>query len=98
VGVQKFRSIEEMNRSPVPITAGRAFERFLRHCARYWIIAPRTYPRGCSGSGPSKKLRLPAIASQWVRVPGAGSAILCATLNLLIHFELRTYLLVSEAP
>jgi hypothetical protein len=46
VGVQKFRSIEEMNRSPVPITAGHAFERFLRHCARYWIIAPRTYPRG----------------------------------------------------
>jgi hypothetical protein len=22
------------------------FERFLRHCARYWAIAPRVYPRG----------------------------------------------------
>jgi hypothetical protein len=22
------------------------FERFLRHCARYWQLAPRLYPRG----------------------------------------------------
>ncbi len=22
------------------------FERFLRHCARYWALAPKTYPRG----------------------------------------------------
>ena len=22
------------------------FDRFLRHCARYWKIAPRVYPRG----------------------------------------------------
>ena len=46
MGVQKFRSIEQMNQSRVPITTGSAFERFVRHCARYWIIAPRTYPRG----------------------------------------------------
>lgn len=51
--VQKFRSIEEMNaaplREPASSQAGNAeadFERFVRHCARYWKIAPRTYPRG----------------------------------------------------
>jgi hypothetical protein len=44
--VQKFRSIAEMNAAPaVPSDAGD-FERFLRHCARYWALAPRTYPRG----------------------------------------------------
>ena len=44
--VEKFRSIVEMNASPAPATNGGAVERFLRHCARYWRIAPRTYPRG----------------------------------------------------
>lgn len=42
--VQKFRSIEDMNRAPLRRDAD--FERFLRHCARYWQLAPRTYPRG----------------------------------------------------
>jgi hypothetical protein len=43
--VQKFRSGEAMNDAPV--VAGDAdFDRFLRHCARYWALAPRTYPRG----------------------------------------------------
>jgi hypothetical protein len=46
VGVQKFRSIEEMNEAPVPPGAGDAFDRFMRHCARYWHLAPRRYPRG----------------------------------------------------
>jgi hypothetical protein len=46
VPVQKFRSAEEMHASPVPAADGRVVERFLRHCARYWRIAPRTYPRG----------------------------------------------------
>lgn len=47
VTVQKFRSIEEMNRAvPLrPLVLGD-FDRFLRHCARYWKIAPRVYPRG----------------------------------------------------
>jgi hypothetical protein len=47
VPVQKFRSIEEMNRAaPLrPVTLAD-FDRFLRHCARYWKIAPRVYPRG----------------------------------------------------
>lgn len=44
--VQRFHSIEEMNASPVMAGQGNAFERFLRHCARYWAIAPRRYPRG----------------------------------------------------
>jgi hypothetical protein len=35
-----------MNRAPVPRWREPDFERFLRHCARYWAIAPRTYPRG----------------------------------------------------
>lgn len=46
VPVQKFRSIEEMNNAPVPKSGEPDFERFLRHCARYWAIAPKKYPRG----------------------------------------------------
>jgi len=44
--VQKFRSIEDMNRAPVLESPGSHFERFLRQCARYWAIAPKKYPRG----------------------------------------------------
>jgi len=44
--VQKFRSIEEMNNAPVRESEIPHFERFLRHCARYWAIAPKRYPRG----------------------------------------------------
>jgi len=44
--VQRFRSVEEMNRAPVIRSLRPDFERFLRHCARYWAIAPRVYPRG----------------------------------------------------
>lgn len=44
--VQKFRSIEDMNTAPVPRTGPANFDRFLRHCARYWAIAPKIYPRG----------------------------------------------------
>lgn len=43
--VQKFRSIEEMNNAPAPKTPSD-FERFLRHCNRYWAISPKRYPRG----------------------------------------------------
>ncbi len=46
VPVQKFRSIEEMNRAPVTSSDAAAFDRFVRHCARYWKISPRRYPRG----------------------------------------------------
>jgi len=44
--VQKFRSIEEMNHASAPPFRQADFDRFLRHCARYWAIAPRVYPRG----------------------------------------------------
>jgi major membrane immunogen (membrane-anchored lipoprotein) len=48
--VQKFRSIEEMNKAPDPRSgssdAAANSERFLRHCARWWAIAPKQYPRG----------------------------------------------------
>ena len=44
--VQRFRSIEEMNAAPLLAVSGDSFERFLRHCARYWALAPRHYPRG----------------------------------------------------
>ena len=44
--VQKFRSIEEMNAAPPPQSWPADFDRFLRHCARYWAMAPKVYPRG----------------------------------------------------
>jgi hypothetical protein len=44
--VQKFRSADEMNAAPVLVPVGNAFDRFVRHCARYWAISPRIYPRG----------------------------------------------------
>jgi hypothetical protein len=46
VPVQKFRSIEEMNAAAPPERGTSDVERFLRHCARYWAIAPKQYPRG----------------------------------------------------
>jgi hypothetical protein len=46
MGVQKFRSIEEMNSAPAPQSRQPDFERFLRHCARYWAITRKRYPRG----------------------------------------------------
>ena len=44
--VQRFRTVEEMEAAPVVAPRGEAFERFVRHCARYWAIAPRSFPRG----------------------------------------------------
>jgi hypothetical protein len=44
--VQKFRSIEEKNKAPVLESREPDFEPFLRHCARYWAIASKRYPRG----------------------------------------------------
>lgn len=45
--VQKFRSVEAMNAAPVRGRgADDGAERFFRHCARYWRLTPRTYPRG----------------------------------------------------
>jgi len=46
MSVQKFRSIEEMNKAPEPNSQVPPFERFLRLCAQYSAIAPKRYPRG----------------------------------------------------
>ena len=45
--VQKFRSIEDMNKALLIYPPGaESFKRFLRLCARYRAIAPKHYPRG----------------------------------------------------
>ena len=44
--VQKFRSIEEMNKAPAPPSQLSDFERFLRLCARYRALVPRRHPPG----------------------------------------------------
>jgi hypothetical protein len=46
LGIQRFRTVEEMAAAPVVVPPGEGFERFVRHCARYLRIAPRNYPRG----------------------------------------------------
>ena len=46
VGVQKFRTIEQMNDAPVERQPGAAFDRFIRHCARFRRLARRTYAPG----------------------------------------------------
>lgn len=35
-----------MDRAPIVATNRDGFASFLRHCARYWTLAPRSYPRG----------------------------------------------------
>ena len=35
-----------MNATPVAGAAGSNFARFLRHCARFRLMSPKTYPRG----------------------------------------------------
>jgi hypothetical protein len=44
--VQRFRSVEEMNAAPMRTPRGNGFDRFVRHCARYRRIHPRSHPRG----------------------------------------------------
>lgn len=45
--VQRFRTIEHMNAARILARPGEeGFDRFLRHCARIWRLAPRRYPRG----------------------------------------------------
>ena len=44
--VEKFHSIENMNEAPIRSNAQNSFERFVRHCARYRLIAKRNRPRG----------------------------------------------------
>jgi hypothetical protein len=44
--VQRFHSLEEMGHAAIIVPPGDGFERFARHCARYFAVAPRDYPRG----------------------------------------------------
>ena len=44
--VQRFRSVEEMSAAPIIVSPVDGFERFARHCARYFKLAPPRYPRG----------------------------------------------------
>jgi hypothetical protein len=44
--VQKFRSIGDMNAAATLRRSQDDFDRFVRHCARFWAMAPRIYPRG----------------------------------------------------
>jgi hypothetical protein len=46
MAVQRFRTIEEMNDAPIIAASGDGFERFIRHCARFWAVSPRSYPQG----------------------------------------------------
>ena len=46
IRVQRFRSVGDMASAAVVVTPGDGFERFARHCARYFALAPRVYPRG----------------------------------------------------
>jgi hypothetical protein len=44
--VEKFHSLKEMNVAPIRSDARNAFDRFVRHCARYRLISQRKSPRG----------------------------------------------------
>ena len=44
--VKRFRSIEEMTAHTEPGRPDADFDRFMRHCARYWALSPKRYPRG----------------------------------------------------
>jgi hypothetical protein len=44
--VEKFRSLKEMNSAPIHAGAPDAFERFVRHCARYRMISQRNKFQG----------------------------------------------------
>jgi hypothetical protein len=46
MGVQKFRSIEEMNTARLPKIEGDGFERFIRHCETFRSLARKIYRPG----------------------------------------------------
>ena len=58
MSVQRFRSVAEMNAAPLLTRTGEGFERFLRHCARYWALAPPPI-RGASSSSARSRRRKP---------------------------------------
>jgi hypothetical protein len=46
MAVARYRSIEKMNEAPIRSDAQNAFNRFIRHCARYRAISRRNDLRG----------------------------------------------------
>ena len=46
MAVEKLRSGEAMNATPVVVHLHGGFDRFVRHCARYRMVAPLIFPRG----------------------------------------------------
>jgi hypothetical protein len=62
--VQKFRSGQEMNNAPRVSSQSADFDRFLRHCARYWAIAPKVYPRGVFRFRSIDEMRHPKTGTQ----------------------------------
>ena len=46
MGVQRFRSIKEMNAAPVRRSETAGFERFIRHNARIRLLSSRSHPQG----------------------------------------------------
>jgi hypothetical protein len=46
MGVERFRTGEEMHAAPPKASIDGGFDRFVRHCARYRRIAPLEFPRG----------------------------------------------------
>lgn len=46
MGVERFRSAEEMNAAPAKGNLGDGFDRFIRQCARFRRIAPLELPSG----------------------------------------------------
>ena len=42
--VQKFRTVEQMAAATILVPSGEGFDRFLRHCARFWALVRRTMP------------------------------------------------------
>lgn len=46
MGVQRFRSLEEMNSAPIPRIHTDSFEHFIRHNETLHSLAPRSLPKG----------------------------------------------------
>jgi hypothetical protein len=46
VGVQRFRSLEEMNAAPIPRVSANAFERFIEHCELFRTLGRVEYQPG----------------------------------------------------
>jgi hypothetical protein len=66
--------MEDMAAAPVVVRPGEGFERFARHCARYWAIAPRVYPRGVfrfRSIAEARAARERVAAESAGRLPGA---------------------------